>query len=66
MRTACHFDEPAPRIVIDIKSQHVIQHSLSTRKWKVCLKSYYVLVSKMKIIKGEEETESIDVQVYIH
>lgn len=27
---------------------------------------YYVLVSKMKIIKGEEETESIDVQVYIY
>lgn len=27
---------------------------------------YYVLVSKMKIIREEEETESIDVQVYIH
>ena len=27
---------------------------------------YYVLVSKMKIIREEEETESIDVQVYIY
>lgn len=27
---------------------------------------YYVLVSKTKIIREEEETESIDVQVYIY
>lgn len=48
MRTAYHFDKPAPRIVVDIKSQHVIQHSFSTRKK---MKGLFEVVTMWKSVK---------------